>query len=265
MGPWLNKGVTQESTAEPTVTYQLAELAAASGVSARTIRYYQAEHLLPGPAKRGREAIYGDEHLERLALIGELRDRGLTLRTIRELVTSDHPTTTVSQWLDVDTTLTAPWSDDRPRTVSRQELVEQVRRSGGDRPGLIGELQAAGFVEQNSGGDWTINSPALLHYAVRLQQAHIDVDITARVRDLLRRRLAATVDDSVKLLVERTGKGFAGGATTGELGTAIAALRPIAREMSSLILAQEVERALAELIRTDPRHLARSVVRRAGT
>ena len=42
-------------------------------------------------------------------------------------------------------------------------------------------------------------------------------------------------------------------------------LRPIAREMSSLILAQEVERALSELIRTDPRHLARSVVRRAGT
>jgi DNA-binding transcriptional MerR regulator len=260
----LNETVQQAATTEA-VTYQLPQLAAAAGVSARTIRYYQAERLLPPPAKRGREAIYDGAHLERLALIGELRDRGLTLRTIRELVTSDHPTTTVSQWLDVDATLTAPWSDDRPRTVTRDELVELVRRSGGDRPGLIGELQAAGFVQQNVGGDWTVNSPALLHYAVRLEQANIDVDITANVRDLLRRRLANTVDDSVKLLVERTGKGFAGGATTEELETAIAALRPIAREMSSLILAQEVERALSELIRTDPRHLARSVVRRAGT
>ena len=247
---------------EAPVTYQLAELAAASGVSERTIRYYQAERLLPRPAKRGREAVYGREHVERLALIGELRDRGLTLRTIRELVTSDHPTATVSQWLDVDATLTQPWSDDRPRTVTRDELIEQVRRSGVDQPGLIGELQAAGFVEPQPGGEWTINSPALLHHALLLRRAHIDVEITARLRDLLRQRLAKTVDDSVKLLVERTGTGFAGGATAEELETALAALRPIAPEMSSLILAQEVERALAELLRTGPRHLARSVRRR---
>ena len=97
------------------MTYSLGELAAASGVSERTIRYYQAEHLLPRPAKKGRDAVYADDHLERLRLIGELRDRGLTLHTIRELVATDHPARTVSEWLGVDATLTAPWSDDRPR------------------------------------------------------------------------------------------------------------------------------------------------------
>lgn len=245
------------TTADPP-TFDLPELASASGVSERTIRYYQAERLLPRPGKRGRDAVYTADHLERLRLIGELRDRGLSLQTIRELVESDHPTTTVSEWLGVDATLTAPWSDDRPRTVSKGDLVEQIRRDGRDRPGLIGELQAAGYLHPRSDGDWTVTSPTLLHHALRLQHAGIDVDISARVRDLLRRRLAKAVDDTVKLLVERAGTGFAGGGSASELETAIGALRPIAREMSSIIVAQEVERALGELVRTGPRNLARS-------
>ncbi len=252
---WLNGDV------DAPITYQLGELAAASGVSERTIRYYQAERLLPRPGKHGRDAVYTTEHLERLTLIGELRDRGLTLQTIGELVASDHPTATVSEWLGVDATLTAPWSDDRPRTVTKQELVEQIRRSGKFRPGLIGELQVAGYVQPLADDMWTVTSPTLLHHALRLQQAGIDVDITARMRDLLRRRLAKAVDDTVKLIVERTGAGFAGTASAQELETAIGALRPVAREMSSVILAQEVERALAELVRSGPRTLSRSVRR----
>ena len=249
------------STVEEPTTYQLAELAAASGVSQRTIRYYQAERLLPRPGKRGRDAVYTGAHLERLALIGELRDRGLTLQTIGELLSSEYPTATVSEWLGVDATLTAPWSDDRPRAVSHEELVDQIRREGDDRPGTIGELQAAGYLTPLPGGGWTVVSPALLHHALQLQRAGIEVDITARVRDLLRRRLAKAVDDTVKLMIERTGTGFAGRASAEELETAVGALRPIAREMSSVILAQEVERALADLVGTGPRQLARSVRR----
>jgi DNA-binding transcriptional MerR regulator len=253
---WFNEWVPDETTAGPT-TYHLAELATASGVSERTIRYYQAERLLPRPGKRGRDAVYSGEHLERLTLIGELRDRGLTLQTIGELLASDHPTTTVSEWLGVDATLTAPWSDDRPRFVTQDELIEQVHRYGNHRPGIIGELEAAGYVQLLPDGGWTIKSPTLMNHALRLQQAGIDVEITARVRDLLRRRLAKAVDDTVKLLVDRTGAGFAGAASAGELETAIGALRPVAREMSSIILAQEVERALAELVRSGPRSVSR--------
>ena len=90
--------------------------------------------------------MYTDEHLERLALIGELRDRGLTLQTIRELVATDTPDDTVSEWLGVDATLTAPWSDDRPRTLTHDELARLMARTA-HRPGVIGELQAAGFVQ----------------------------------------------------------------------------------------------------------------------
>jgi DNA-binding transcriptional MerR regulator len=66
--------------------YRLQELVERSGLPARTIRWYQSEGLLPKPGKHGRDAVYSDEHLERLALIAELRDRGLTLVAIRDLV-----------------------------------------------------------------------------------------------------------------------------------------------------------------------------------
>src|SRR6478735_4439606 len=118
--------------ADQPASYSLEELAAASGVSERTIRYYQAEHVLPRPTKKGRDAVYSEDHLERLRLIGELRDRGLKLHTIRELVANDHPARTVSEWLGVDATLTAPWSDDKPRVVSREELATTVDRQVGE-------------------------------------------------------------------------------------------------------------------------------------
>jgi len=62
-------------------------------------------------------------------------------------------------------------------------------------------------------------------------------------------------------MVERTGTGFAGTATPGEFATAIGALRPIARETTSLILAQEVERALRQLVDSGPSAIAKNIRR----
>jgi len=247
-------GVAAESGATPE-TYTLAELAAASGVSERTIRYYQAERLLRRPSKHGRDAVYSRAHLERLTLVAELRDRGLSLHTIRDLVTNDHPARTVSEWLGVDATLTAPWSDDRTRTVTRDALVDMVERHGQFRAGLLSELREAGYVRAEHDGTWVVPSPALLDHALRLRAAGIDIEISARMRDLLRRRLSKAVDDTVKLFVERTGAGFAGGASAEEVATAVGALRPIARDMTAVILAQEVERSLGQLVRTGPRSI----------
>ncbi|MEO6124995.1 MAG: MerR family transcriptional regulator [Ilumatobacteraceae bacterium] len=241
--------------------FSLAELATQSGVSVRTIRFYQAEHLLPRPAKRGRDAVYGATHVERLAVVADLRDRGLSLQTIKALVAEENPTRTISEWLGVDATLSAPWSDDRPRTVSHDELVATINRITDSRPGLIGELQDRGYLQPERNGNWTVPSPALLDHALQLRRAGIDIDISGKIRDLLRRRLAKAVDDTVALILDRSGAGFAGDATPDEVATAVGALRPIARDMSSVILAQEVERALAALVRSGPK----SVRKRSGS
>lgn len=60
----------------------LAELADASGLPARTIRFYIARGLLEGPAKAGRGAAYTRGHLERLARIKTLQAEGRMLADI---------------------------------------------------------------------------------------------------------------------------------------------------------------------------------------
>jgi DNA-binding transcriptional MerR regulator len=63
--------------------YGLAELAEAAGVSIRTVRYYIAEGLLPPPEGAGPRSAYTPGHLDRLRLIGRLKDAYLPLREIR--------------------------------------------------------------------------------------------------------------------------------------------------------------------------------------
>lgn len=64
--------------------YLIQELADETGISPRTIRYYQQEGLLPEPVNRGKFAYYYNDHLERLKLIQELKKNYLPLREIRE-------------------------------------------------------------------------------------------------------------------------------------------------------------------------------------
>jgi len=61
----------------------IEELAERAGVPVRTVRFYIAERLLPGPGARGREASYGEEHLLRLMLVRRLSERGQRLAKIR--------------------------------------------------------------------------------------------------------------------------------------------------------------------------------------
>ena len=60
----------------------LAELAEASGVPARTIRFYISRGLLDGPVKAGRGAAYTGGHLDRLERIKTLQNAGRTLSEI---------------------------------------------------------------------------------------------------------------------------------------------------------------------------------------
>ena len=63
----------------------LADLAAESGVTERTIRYYISRGLLEGPARGGRDAFYTNEHLKRLRAIQQHQKQGLTLTEIERL------------------------------------------------------------------------------------------------------------------------------------------------------------------------------------
>ena len=68
-------------------TYAIGELSALSGVPVRRIRFYSDEGLLP-PAARTAAAyrVYTGTDLARLDLICALRDAGLSLETIRKVL-----------------------------------------------------------------------------------------------------------------------------------------------------------------------------------
>ncbi|BCW92216.1 hypothetical protein EG19_01020 [Thermoanaerobaculum aquaticum] len=63
--------------------YAIGELAAAAGVSRRTVRYYVQQGLLPAPLGRGRGEHYDDSHLATLLRIKALQEQGLTLEEIK--------------------------------------------------------------------------------------------------------------------------------------------------------------------------------------
>jgi len=61
----------------------LKELAERTGVSSRTIRYYIAEKLLSGPTMKGRYAYYGEEYVDKIKNIKDLKNDGVPLVSLR--------------------------------------------------------------------------------------------------------------------------------------------------------------------------------------
>lgn len=70
------------------VRYTMDDLERESGVSARTIRYYISEGLLPPAYGRGPSAVYDADHLLRLQYIQQLKATRLPLGEIRERLNS---------------------------------------------------------------------------------------------------------------------------------------------------------------------------------
>ena len=244
---WLTAGMGTSSARpdDAPARYRLSELSSMSGVSSRTIRYYQSQRVLPRPRRAGRDALYGEEHLGRLRLIAELRDRGFSLGAIRHLVSRRSSVAlSVNAWLGIDETLGGPWSEDQPRHLDDAQLDEVLGGRSGDH---VQELERSGYLRAEGDGTWLVPSPTLLELALRMQDAGIDVRVSAQARDLLRRRMARAAEDVITLFVTRAGAGFAGGGSRDEVAEAIATLRPVAREAAGVILAQEIERALRQL------------------
>ncbi|MDQ3662912.1 MAG: MerR family transcriptional regulator [Actinomycetota bacterium] len=65
------------------------ELAARSGLSVDTVRFYQSKGLLGQPEREGRIAWYSHAHLEQLERVRALKERGFTLDFIRRLLTGE--------------------------------------------------------------------------------------------------------------------------------------------------------------------------------
>lgn len=121
--------------------YRVDDVAARTGLSVDTVRYYQSLGLLPRPARDGRHAWYDDGHIERLQRIRELKARGFPLAMIGRVLAAGG--------LDRDTeALAVALADDEATTGRRLTLQELAERT--EVPlALLEAVEREGFL----GGD----------------------------------------------------------------------------------------------------------------
>ncbi|MBI2391457.1 MAG: MerR family transcriptional regulator [Deltaproteobacteria bacterium] len=241
-GPMLGDDVTQTPNApakqEPSLT--IDELAAASRIPSRTIRFYQSKGVLGSPTVRGRVAYYGPQHLERLKLIAQLQDRGLRIDAIRALTTRiDKGELDVAEWLGLDAEFRAPWGDDRPRTMTEAELLELAGEAR--RDGLIADLVRHELV-QRQGEVYLVSSPALLLLSVRLEAVGIAIPVAAAATKILEKHLSRASRELSDFILERARTG-----DDARVEGHVQDLRPIALDAVHVLFAREMERVLREM------------------
>lgn len=103
------------------------ELAAVTGLTVRTTRYYAGLGLLPPPERRGRLAYYGPAHRARLELIRSLQEHGFTLSAIERFL-RQLPAEASAEELALQRVLLTAWAPGRQRSRTREELDEAAGR-----------------------------------------------------------------------------------------------------------------------------------------
>ncbi|WP_137994641.1 MerR family transcriptional regulator [Streptomyces vilmorinianum] len=97
----------------------MEELAAAAGITVRTLRFYRERGLIAPPRREGRIAWYDDHHLAKLRTIAALLERGHTLNGIADLNTAFESGKDVSEVLG----LGEP-TEEEPVRLTPQELAD---------------------------------------------------------------------------------------------------------------------------------------------
>src|SRR5436305_7402646 len=123
MCPGLPSGAMTELSVEGDLTVD--ELAARTGLTVRTVRFYATEGLLPAPQRRGRLAYYDARHRMRLDLIRTLQEHGYTLSAIQRVLARIPEDASPAEYA-VQSAVLAPWLPGRTEEVDRGELERRV-------------------------------------------------------------------------------------------------------------------------------------------
>ncbi|MBJ7289659.1 MerR family transcriptional regulator [Williamsia sp.] len=127
--------------------YRIDDLARAAGTTTRNVRGYQDRGLLPRPAKRGRIAIYTDNHLARLTLINDLLKRGYNARHIADFIKGMQRGDGLAKVLGVEEILSEPWSkapSERVSSATLQSIVSSIDPKDFEKMAAMGLIEADG-------------------------------------------------------------------------------------------------------------------------
>ena len=118
--------------------YRVDQLAARAGLSVDTVRFYQSRSLLPPPERRGRIALYSDDHLGRLTRIRDLKEKGFTLQSIKRMLDE----------VDADEVLAVAVGEALPGDESPDEslTLDELAAKTGVSPALLRAIEREGLL-----------------------------------------------------------------------------------------------------------------------
>jgi DNA-binding transcriptional MerR regulator len=125
--------------------FSITDVCARTGLSARTVRYYEEIGLLPDVRRQsGGRRVYDDDALERLGFISRLKALGLSLAEIRELnVVYSIAGSTRAMLARLHDLLGAHLEDVDRRVSELSDLRAELVRYRGQLEARIGEPEAA--------------------------------------------------------------------------------------------------------------------------
>jgi DNA-binding transcriptional MerR regulator len=179
---------------------KMRELAAASGVSAGTIKHYLREGLLPEPVKTSRNmAYYPPEFVDRIRLIKQLQEeRFMPLKVIGRMLQKEPERARTLVELE-DRILERALADERKR-ISAAELRRRY-----DLPKEVLDRLAKLEVLSPSSRGYSASDVAIVEAISRFRASGYDERIGFTVYDTLRykRALEELVKEEVQVLMER--------------------------------------------------------------
>ena len=105
--------------------YSTGELAKLCGVSVRTVQYYDSRSILtPSELSEGGRRLYSDDDLRRMKIICFLREVGLPINSIGELLSEENPGNIISVLLEQQEKVLREELDERQ---SKLDMLESIK------------------------------------------------------------------------------------------------------------------------------------------
>jgi DNA-binding transcriptional MerR regulator len=173
------------------------QLAAVTGMTVRTTRYYAGLGLLPPPIRRGRMAYYAAEHRARLELIRALQDHGFTLSAIDRYL-ARLPIDASVEDLAIQRVMLTSWQSGPLEVVTRRELDVRAGRPVDDE--MLAKLEATSAVRRE--GDRFALLPG---FEVSTQLLDLDIPVESLVEAdaAITRHMDALADELTVILRNR--------------------------------------------------------------
>ncbi len=226
------------------------QLAARTGISVRTIRFYAGRGLLPPPRLRGRTGLYGPDHLARLELVSELSALGFTLAAIEGQL-EKLPVGAGTEELVLQRALMTPWV---PEQIEELDAAELARRAG--RPLCsddVAALEGLGVVRRLDDGRFRLYGSGTLSEGLAVLDSGLPTEAWRRAHDIIERHTTALAEELMEMFQAEVLQPYRDrgrpAEERGRLAAALAQLKPITVRGVVTAFGRAVNRTIRDRVR----------------